>query len=71
MDKASLLASLSGSQATLFLPSPGTRGVVVRQQNGRRTAKVRRFAGSQAALDWCESTKTALVYWHQDSTRSN
>lgn len=70
MDKASLMESLSGSRATLFLPSPGTRGVVVRQKGGRRTTTVRRFAGSQAAMAWCESTQTALVYWH-DQTRQN
>ena len=71
MDKASLLAALGESGRTLFLPHPGTTGYLVLNRGGKRSAVVRQFAGSQAAMAWCESTRTALVYWHDHPSRGN
>ena len=47
---------------TLFLPSPGTHGIVV-DMTGRPRQKARQFANSGAALAWCEEHRINLVYF--------
>jgi hypothetical protein len=47
---------------TLFLPAPGTLGVVV-AMSVRLSRKERRFANVGAALAWCEKHRINLVYF--------
>ena len=71
MPKRPQFPPLDDQTRTLFLPSPGTRGILVQQKAGKRVAVARRFPGSGAAMAWCESTKTALVYWPTHPARDN
>jgi hypothetical protein len=48
---------------TLFLPSPGTVGILVTRRRGRQSAKPMHFPGSHAALTWCEEHRAAFVYF--------
>lgn len=48
---------------TLFLPAPGTLGILVTHRAGRFTSKAKRFASPRAALAWCLSHRAALVFW--------
>lgn len=47
---------------TLFLPAPGTHGVLVAMAAQPRR-KTRRFANASAALAWCEKHRINLVYF--------
>ena len=49
---------------TLFLPAPGTSGVLVTKRRGRRAAVPRQFASAAAALSWCQARRVNLVFFH-------
>ncbi len=53
----------ASQRQTLFLPAPGKQGILVTHRRRRTTAKAMRFAGSQAALTWCEKHRAGLVYF--------
>jgi hypothetical protein len=60
------------SQAkTLFLPAPGTAGILVEMIQGRRTSKPMQFPGAHAALDWCLAQGVAFVYWQPPNPAKN
>jgi len=48
---------------TLFLPSPGIEGILVRRIGRRETAEPMQFDGSQAALALCEKNRASLIYY--------
>jgi hypothetical protein len=49
---------------TLFLPAPGTRGILVTRSGSRFRSQIKRFEGPQAALTWCIDHQVGLVFWH-------
>lgn len=48
---------------TLFLPAPGTAGVLVIRDAAGLRSRNKRFASAHAALDWCQAHRAALVFW--------
>lgn len=69
--KGGLPAPTPGTQ-TLFLPAPGTNGVLVTQQAGRDPAEeLREFSGPTAAIEWCLSARVNLVFFFESVPSQN
>jgi len=52
----------SAQSKTLFLPAPGELGTLVTLARGKHSARVMRFKGPHAALDWCLTNRAGLVF---------
>jgi hypothetical protein len=53
----------ASQRQTLFLPAPGRQGILITYRRRRTTAKPMQFAGSHAALTWCEEHRAGFVYF--------
>jgi hypothetical protein len=56
---------------TLFLPSPGTAGVLVEIVSGRRRSRALKFPGAEAALEWCIKHHGNLVFFFNEDPSQN
>lgn len=65
------VVSVPPSSSTLFLPHPGTHGILVRRRGRRWAMEPREFGGAAAALAWCQESRTQLVYWFDGRAQSN
>lgn len=69
--KGGLSAPTPGSR-TLFLPAPGTEGILITQRNGRDAAEERReFGSATAAISWCLESRVNLVFYFDSIPSQN
>ena len=55
---------------TLYLPAPGTLGVLVKL-SPKPSSSERKFASAAAALAWCEQERINLVYFFPNESARN
>ncbi|MDB6122747.1 MAG: hypothetical protein JWQ71_1740 [Pedosphaera sp.] len=58
-------------QQTLFLPAPGNEGVLLTKKGKTFKSHRKKFTDSQAALAWCEKTRTGLVFFPPNTITHN
>ena len=56
---------------TLFLPAPGTAGILVETVKGRQRSRELQFSGPEAALAWCIEHRGNLVFFHNEEPSKN
>jgi hypothetical protein len=56
---------------TLFLPAPGTQGLLVTRVGERFKTRAMKFRDAHAALTWCEKHRAGLVYYFGADPASN
>ena len=56
---------------TLFLPAPGTEGILVETIHGRPRKRQVKFTDSAAAFSWCLKHRSNLVFYFNDDPSKN